>query len=93
MKNIILTVALISSCFLSAQVGINNVDPKGTLDITASNQATPSNTDGIIIPRIDAFPATDPGADQNSMLVYLTTTSGTNTLGYQYLLQPKILIG
>ena len=59
-------------------------DPKGTLDITASNQATPSNTDGIIIPRIDAFPATDPGADQNSMLVYLTTTSGTNTPGFYY---------
>lgn len=56
-----------------AQVGIGNTDPKSILDIEASNQSSPSNKDGLLIPRIDAFPSTSPGADQDGMLVYLTT--------------------
>ncbi|MFK5982364.1 MAG: tail fiber domain-containing protein [Flavobacteriaceae bacterium] len=57
-----------------AQVGIGNTNPKATLDITASNVATPSNTDGILIPRVNAFPVTNPTANQDGMLVFLTTT-------------------
>ncbi|WP_456442246.1 beta strand repeat-containing protein, partial [Psychroserpens sp.] len=67
-----------------AQVGIGNTDPKAILDITASNQATPSNTDGILIPRIDNFPITNPTAAQQGMIVYLTTTSGGNPPGFYY---------
>ena len=67
-----------------AQVGINNIDPKASLDITATNQANPSNTDGLLIPRIDTFPTTNPTAAQQGMLVYLTTTSGSNNPGYYY---------
>ncbi len=67
-----------------AQVGINNTNPKASLDITATNQANPSNTDGLLIPRIDDFSATNPTAAQQGMLVYLTTTSGTNAPGYYY---------
>jgi len=55
------------------QVGIKTTDPKAQLDINASNQLTPANTDGILIPRIDDFPVIDPTADQNGMLVFLTT--------------------
>jgi len=55
-----------------SQVGIGNTAPKSILDIQASNQTTPANTDGLLIPRIDAFPATDPGADQDGMLVFYT---------------------
>ena len=69
---------------LFAQVGINNTLPQAQLDISASNQAIPLNTDGLLIPRIDAFPATNPGANQNSMIVYLTTTVGANTPGFYY---------
>jgi len=58
-----------------SQVGINTTNPRAQLDIVASNQATPSNTDGILIPRIDAFPTTNPGADQDGMLVYLTSAN------------------
>lgn len=61
--------------FLYAQVGIGNTAPKSILDIQASDQATPSNTDGLLIPRVDAFPLTDPGADQDGMLIFLTTDS------------------
>ncbi|WP_299098610.1 tail fiber domain-containing protein [uncultured Winogradskyella sp.] len=70
------------ACF--AQVGIGNTDPKASLDITASNQAAPANTDGILIPRIDAFPSTNPTVDQKGMLVYLTTFDGTNPSGFYY---------
>lgn len=56
-----------------AQVGIGNTNPKASLDISASNPATPTNTDGILIPRINAFPVTAPTAVQNGMMVFLTT--------------------
>jgi len=56
-------------------VGIGTVAPNAQLDITSSNQATPVNTDGVLIPKIDTFPATNPTALQQGMLVYLTTTT------------------
>jgi hypothetical protein len=67
-----------------AQVGINTTAPEAQLDIKASNQATPTNTDGILIPRVDAFPATAPTVSQQGMMVYLTTLSGTNPPGFYY---------
>ncbi|WP_375237872.1 beta strand repeat-containing protein [Aurantibacter sp.] len=66
------------------QVGIGNTSPQATLDISASNQATPSNEDGILIPRIDTFPATNPTVTQDAMIVYLTTTDGTDAPGFYY---------
>ena len=67
-----------------AQVGINTTTPNALLDIRASSATTPTNTDGLLIPKIDVFPATNPTADQQGMLVYLTTTVGTNTPGFYY---------
>ncbi|WP_033956694.1 tail fiber domain-containing protein [Psychroserpens jangbogonensis] len=55
------------------RVGINDISPTALLDIEATNSAIPSNTDGILIPRVDAFPAINPTADQNGMLLFLTT--------------------
>jgi hypothetical protein len=54
------------------------------LQIASSNQATPVNTDGIIIPKIDAFPTTNPTALQQGMMVYLTTAVGVNNPGFYY---------
>lgn len=68
----------------NAQVGINTDTPKATLEIKAGNQATPSNTDGVLIPRVDAFPTTNPTVDQQGMLIFLTTTSGVNAPGFYY---------
>lgn len=67
-----------------AQVGINTTAPSAQLDVRSSNQATPSNTDGILIPKVDTFPATNPTIAQQGMLVYLTTTVGINQPGYYY---------
>ncbi|PHS10037.1 MAG: hypothetical protein COA88_03135 [Kordia sp.] len=74
----------INSHSLFAQVGINTTSPKSRLDIVASNQASPSNKDGILIPRIDSFPVINPTVDQNAMLVFLNTVSGGKQPGYYY---------
>jgi len=83
-RNIVLYVILFMVSFSYGQVGVGNTNPQATLDITASNQATPSNEDGILIPRIDAFPLTAPTAAQDGMLVYLTTAVGLNSKGFYY---------
>ena len=68
----------------NAQVGVNTTNPQAQLDIVASNATTPSNTDGLLIPRVDTFPAVNPTATQQGMLVYLTTTVGANPPGFYY---------
>ena len=74
-KNTLLLLLFFTSIIVQAQVGINTTNPNAQLDIRSSNQAAPSNTDGILIPKVDTFPATNPTAAQQGMLVYLTTTS------------------
>ena len=75
---------------IQAQVGINTTVPNAQLDIRSSSQATPTNTDGILIPKVDAFPATNPTVAQQGMLVYLTTTSGTDLPGFYYWNNPTV---
>lgn len=87
MKTFYITLSLIFTCSISySQVGINTTSPNAALDIQSSNQATPANTDGILIPKVDAFPLTAPGALQHGMVVYLTTTDipSGSTLGFYY---------
>ena len=72
------------SQFGFSQVGINTTSPNAQLDVKSSNQVTPANTDGILIPKIDAFPLTNPTAAQNSMMVYLTTVSAGKQPGFYY---------
>lgn len=84
MNKIFIFLILFSSVkMLNAQVGIGNTDPKAILDITATNSATPANTDGILIPRIDDFPIPDPGVDQDGLLVFATGV-GTPAEGFYY---------
>ena len=84
MNRSILLILLFCFSLGYAQVGINTVTPNAQLEIKSSNEATPSNTDGILIPKIDAFPVTNPTASQQGMLVYLTTASGSNPSGFYY---------
>ncbi|MFC7357489.1 hypothetical protein ACFQO1_07305 [Jejudonia soesokkakensis] len=67
-----------------AQVGIGTIDPKSLLDIPASNTTAPANTDGILIPRVDNFPSTDPTIDQNSMIVFLNRDITGYLKGFHY---------
>lgn len=84
MKTILTLLLLFTIITVNAQVGIGTTNPQAQLDIPASNQAAPVNTDGILIPRVDAFSETNPTATQQGMLVYLTTTDGTDTPGFYY---------
>ena len=66
-----------------SQVGIGTTTPNAQLEIKSTNQATPANTDGILIPKVDEFPVTPPTASQDGMMVYVTG-SGTPGKGYYY---------
>ncbi len=65
-----------------SQVGIGTTTPNSSLDIRSSSQATPANTDGILIPKVDTFSATNPNALQDGMLVYLTSNVTHNSILY-----------
>ncbi|MDV7697176.1 hypothetical protein N6B72_09625 [Chryseobacterium soli] len=77
-----------------AQVGINNPSPVSTLDITARNATgTSTNTDGLLVPRIDRQRAQNMTGVPVSTLIYINsvatgTLAGTATLidsvGYYY---------
>ena len=83
MKKIVIITLLLTPFVLSAQVGIGTTNPQASLDISSSNIATPSNTDGILIPRMDEFPATDPALAQDGMMVFVTG-GGTPSKGFYY---------
>lgn len=84
MKKFALFLLAFAFTSLQAQVGINTTDPKAQLEIKATNQATPDATDGILIPKVDTFPAINPTSDQDGMMVYLTTDIGANLKGFYY---------
>lgn len=84
MKKLTLILFAFAFTSLKAQVGINTTDPKAQLEIKATNQAAPDATDGILIPKVDTFPAVNPTVDQDGMMVYLTTNMGVNLKGFYY---------
>ncbi len=66
------------------QVGINTTTPDAQLDIRSANPAIPTNKDGLLVPKINLFPAINPTAAQNGMLVFLTAAVGANQPGFYY---------
>lgn len=79
----VVSLTLFCPFLLLAQVGIGNTNPNATLDISASNVATPANNDGLLIPRVDEFPATDPVAASDGMMLF-ATGNGSVTRGFYY---------
>lgn len=77
-------ILLMLSQYSFSQVGINTVTPNALFEIKASDEANPAATDGILVPKIDDFPSTNPSASQQGMLVYLKNTIGTNLPGFYY---------
>ncbi|WP_299364962.1 tail fiber domain-containing protein [Winogradskyella sp.] len=85
MKRFLLTL-IIALLFrvLPAQVGIGNTNPQAQLDISASSTSSPTNLDGILIPRVDALPTTaSMTTNQDGMLVFYTGT-GESGKGFYY---------
>lgn len=72
MKQIITLLSILTTALSFSQVGIGTTTPNAQLDVVASSVVTPTNKDGILIPRINAFPTTNPTAAQNGMLVFYT---------------------
>lgn len=83
MKKYLFYVVSLASFSIFAQVGIGTITPNASLDIQSSNVSAPSNTDGLLIPKIDEFPASSPGAAQDGMMVY-ATGNGSVTKGFYY---------
>lgn len=79
---------------ISAQMGINNMAPLSTLDITAKNASgTSTNVDGILVPRVDRQRAQSMRSVPVSTMIYVHniatgTQTGTaaniDTTGYYY---------
>lgn len=84
MKKLLIIFVFIFGFNAFSQIGINTTNPQSQLDISASNSATPSNSDGILIPRISAFPITNPTVSQHGMMVFLTSTSAGKQPGFYY---------
>lgn len=84
MKTLYTALTLLFFAAAFAQVGVNTTSPSAVFEVKASSESSPSNTDGFLTPRIDAFPAINPTAAQQGMMVYLTTASGSNLPGFYY---------
>jgi hypothetical protein len=97
MKRFLLSAIVIPLFVISvhAQVGINNSDPKATLDVTAE-KTDGTTSEGIIAPRLtgDQIKAKDAryGTEQTGVIVYATSAVGSpstktaniTTTGYYY---------
>ncbi|PIF46949.1 hypothetical protein CLU96_3995 [Chryseobacterium sp. 52] len=96
MKRIQLSIISLFSgiSLMLAQVGINSNTPASTLDVTAKNATgTTTNTDGLLVPRVDRQRAQSMTGVSASTLVYIDniatgTLTGTavnmNAVGYYY---------
>lgn len=81
---LLLLILLLAGAKTFAQVGIGTTTPKAALDIPATNMAAPTNADGILVPRINAFPVVNPTVDQNGMMVFLTNDLPSKPKGFYY---------
>ncbi|CAI9429117.1 Hep_Hag [Candidatus Ornithobacterium hominis] len=82
MKKLLFSLAVLSAVAVTAQVGINTDEPKATLQVKAKN--TSGNTpEGILTPQVTGEALTamlaNLGAEQNGMLVYVTSPAFTIT--------------
>ncbi|SDS41384.1 hypothetical protein SAMN04487764_2162 [Gillisia sp. Hel1_33_143] len=84
MKNLFIFISILSMNFFYAQVGISTSNPQAQLDIVAGSPENPSTIDGILIPRIEKFPLTNPSAAQHGMMVFLKTATTLATSGFYF---------
>lgn len=63
-------------------MGINTNDPKAQLDVEAADAVSPQPSDGLLVPRVQTLPAA--GADQHSMIIYLTNEINNLIPGFYY---------
>ncbi len=89
-KNLLsLLLVLCITIVTHAQVGIGTTTPNAKLEVKSSSITAPNNKDGILIPQINNFPATNPTAAQDGMLVF-ATGNGTPSKGFYYWDSPTL---
>jgi hypothetical protein len=81
MKKLCASALLLIGSLVFSQVGINNTDPKATLDIVAKNATgTVTDTDGILIPHVDRQRAQIMTTVATSTMIYVNDIStGTSS--------------
>ncbi|CAM4027870.1 hypothetical protein [Gillisia limnaea] len=84
MKNFIFILSILTGLCSFSQVGIGTSNPQAQLDIISDSPSNPSVIDGLLIPRIDKFPTTNPGSNQHAMLIYLTKTVNEYPKGFYF---------
>jgi hypothetical protein len=84
MKKILFIIAVVVSFSVEAQIGIFNTDPKASIDISAVNPANPASDEGVLIPKLTAFPSINPGVDQHSMLIYMDNAAAPSGKGFYF---------
>ncbi|MCF4101321.1 hypothetical protein L1I30_06565 [Gillisia sp. M10.2A] len=84
MRIFICLIGILMTFSVYSQVGIGTSSPKAQLDIVANSSENPSSIDGILIPRIDKLPTTNPGEQQHGMLVFLNTSSPQYPSGFYF---------
>lgn len=84
MKWTVLFIVFFSPLLVLSQVGVGTTSPGAQLDIVASNPSNPENIDGLLIPRVNSFPAVNPGAAQHGMLIYLSNNLPKFPTGFYY---------
>lgn len=83
LKNLLSILLLLLAIAGNAQVGIGTALPDAMLDIRSSSVGSPLTTDGILIPRVTAFPPA-PLLAQHGMLIFLSSPVGLNPIGFYY---------
>lgn len=83
MKRIILSIAFLATALANAQVGINQENPKATLDIRGKTNNTSNKVEGLLIPRVSKNKALLMGqnttAPEESTMVYVNDLSTTTS--------------
>jgi len=84
-KSLLSIILLIIFNIAYSQIGINTTTPQSTLDINAKNPTgTATNTDGMLIPRIDRQRAQNMGIVEISTIIYISDyTTGSQTVKAQ----------
>lgn len=84
MRGSIIFLFLLIPFFIFSQVGVGTPDPQAQLDIVSDTPDHPTVKDGILIPRLNRFPATNPSQDQHGMMVYLARDISEFKTGFYF---------
>lgn len=84
MRASIIFLVLLFPFHLFPQVGVGTSSPQAQLDIISNSPDDPNIIDGILIPRINRFPTSQPTQEQHGMMVYLNKDISEFKTGFYF---------